>query len=427
MKEVEASRDELLRVVLEPEDKAAFYRELLLKHWLPLPETSSSLNCTVYAVDSSDRVIELAGGGVIHIARSAALSNRQDKARKLRLHAFYPPSDEELSEYRKLMREHLEHEVALEAIQNLSAGDTVLIDGSIFGRMTHVFRVLRIPGREDFMFNYIETFQALLETCIKKNILLLGVAKDSRSTLLKDALLTELLLKKIEKYDPETQLKIIALLRNLHREIRTVSEIARKIPDIVYEKIRYILKELLYRMPDYKLIMTSRVGTGYSHPLRLELSRVSSGFVEMIFTPKQRAKLARKIVANLPAGKADEQRTHKTLEHIASYPPVTVLYVKFTENDLPLRVDVVHRDIKEWQIEEYTGFVVKGWKQVVIRCLGLLSSLYAGLKNYNVLLTCVDQYVKFTRQSRDYYKSKIESSLNTLIQQSRGVRRVSFP
>jgi len=438
VKEVNIRKDKILNVILEPEERCEFYRQLLSRRWLPLPPEKIPTENRVYAIDSSDGVIELAGGGVIYVVRSATLSNKRDDEtiRKLELDAFYPPSDEKLSEYRKLMREHLEHLTALEAAKNLGQGDFILIDGSIFGRMNHVFRALDIPGKEDFMLTYVETLYNLFDTCIEKNITLVGVAKDSRSTLLRESLLAELLLEKTRNYDTELRMEIMTILRDIRRRPRqafkTIQEIAKKVD----EDIRIILQELLDNMPDYKMIMASRMESGYTHPLKLELRNVASGFVEILFTPHRRSELVRTFIASLPQNKVSasiERTIYKALEHMVTYPAVATLYVRFAKNDIPLRIDIVNPDVEKWDLEEdgasgkYVRFASDGWKDVVHTVLGLLNGLYAGLKNYNVLLTLVDKYVKMTQNTKNLYKAKIESLLDTLIQQSRGARRVSFP
>jgi len=419
--EVKAARSELLKVILEPEDRARFYRELLLKRWHPLPKAAAP-ECTVYAVDSSDCLIELAGGGVIHVVRAAAISNRRGEVRKLGLHAFYPPPDKELVEYRKLVREHAEHVAALEAVRDLERGDALLVDGSLFGRMLHVFRPLRIPGREDFMVDYVETFSKLASECLRKCVLLVGVAKDSRSSLLRVALLSELAMERARELGQDALAAVASLLKRLRRRPR---DAAKLLPSWAQGELRDILLEVLDRTPDYKVIIASGVGSGFSPPLRLELKRVSSGFMEAVLDPRRRRELAEKIAARLPSN-VSEREVREALGNIASYPPVAALYVKLAEGDLPLRVDIVHPDVLKWSSEP-AGFAVGEWHGLTTATLALLCELYAGPRNYNVLLTRVDRYVKMTRQSREQYKSTIESVLNTLIQQSRGVRRVSFP
>ena len=92
-----SKKDYLLKVVSEPEKRASFYRSLLLKRWFALPPEIEIVDKEIYAIDSSDGIIELAGGGVIHIVRAEALSNRKNEIRELDLDAFYPPSDERLN------------------------------------------------------------------------------------------------------------------------------------------------------------------------------------------------------------------------------------------------------------------------------------------------------------------------------------------
>jgi len=440
VKEVDLQKDRILSVILEPEERCEFYRQLLSRRWLPLPSEKTFAENRVYAIDSSDGVIELAGGGIIHVARSMALSNKcgdeTKTIRKLELDAFYPPSDEKLSEYRKLVREHLEHLAALEASEKLGKGDFILIDGSIFGRMNHIFQTLDVAGKEDFMLSYIETFYNLFHTCMKKNITFVGVAKDSRSTILRESLLAELLLEKTRKHDVELQMEIMSILqslrRNPHQAPETIREIARKVSD----DICIILRELVDNTPDYKIIMASKMEPGYSHPLKLELQNVPSGFVESLFAPDRRSELVRNFIASLPQEKAStstEKVVYETLEHIAMYPAVASLYVRFAKNDIPLRIDIVHPDVEGWSLEEaglggkYVRFASARWESIVHTVLGLLNDLYAGLKSYNVLLASVDKYVRMTQKTKDLYKAKIESLLGVLIQQSRGVRRVSFP
>ena len=438
VKEVNILKDRILNMIQEPEERCELYRQLLSGRWLPLPPEKIPTKSKVYAIDSSDGVIELAGGGVIYVVRAAALSNKRgnEAIRKLKLDAFYPPSDEKLDEYRRLMREHLEHLTALEATRNLGQEDFILIDGSIFGRMNHVFQVLDIPDKEDFMSTYVETFYNLLDTCMKKNITLIGVAKDSRSSLLRKSLLAELLLKEIRNYESELQLEIMTILRYIQRSPRQAFRAIQEIVNKVDKDIYIILQELLDNTPDYKMIMASRMEPGYSNPLKLELRNVASGFVEILFTPSRRDELVRTFVASLPQNKVStdtEKRIYKALEHMTTYPAVAALYARFAKNDIPLRIDIVHPDIEKWSLEEcdpsgkYVNFASDGWEGVVYRVLGLLRGLYAGLKNYNVLLTSVDKYVKMTQNIKNLYKAKIESILDTLIQQSRGVRRVSFP
>jgi len=429
VKLVESKYDSLLRIITEPDEKIEFYHGLIEKYWYSLPTIKTLQHGCIHAVDSSDAIIELAGGGIIYIVRSASISNHKDELREIYLDAFYPKFTEDLNEYRRLMREHLEHKVALKAAKNLGKDDVILIDGSIFGRMSHVFVPINIPEREDFMISYVESFHKLLKTCVENRILLVGVAKDSRSTLLKEALLTKLLFEKISNYDMEIKLKIGNILPIIHRDPRKAIKLIEEMQGQIGAEIIDILKELLDPLPDSKIIISTGLEAGYSHPLKLTLKNLVRGLIEGIFKPEIRSEIARKFADKLPsnANQNNEMRVQRALEYMASYPPVESFYVKFKENDLPLRVDVVHEKIYELKTQDKISFINGDWEEITANVISILNQLYAGLRNYNVLLTLVDNYVKFRREYKDKYKSMMEKILGRLIEQSRGARRVSFP
>ena len=438
VEEVNRRRDELLRVVREPEDRAELYRDLLLPFWLELPPEAGAIDGEVYAVDSSDGVIELAGGGVIYVVRAASLSNKRDEVRKLMVDAFYPRSDESLSDYRKLAREHLEHLSALEVAQGLSSGDTILIDGSIFGRMSHVLKAIDIPGRQDFIIDYVEAFHELLATCMKRRVNLVGVAKDSRSSVLRQSLLIGRLINNLGKYDWRTQSDIIDFLKVLNRHPRKARSALRELRKELDKETEGILNELMDDTPDYKMILAAKVGAGYSHPLKLGVKILESGFVDILFSPEKWGSFIQSFIKTIvtdeePEKEPIEERVREALKRMASYPPVGTLYVKFSSNEIPLKIDIVHPDIEGWEVSNPEPRLIYPMPALgeglgkVTEVLGVLRALYAGLKNYNVLLTAVDKYVKIKFSVRELYKARIESLLGTLIQQSRGTRRVSFP
>jgi len=430
VKELKEKRNVLERVIWEPEERAYFYGKLLEKHWFTIPSTKFLKVPRIYAVDSSDGIIELAGGGVIHIVRAAALSNSGEKVRKLHLDSFYPRSNEGLVEYRKLMREKLEHEVALSVAKKLDEEDIILIDGSLLGRMLHVFNPLDVPGRGDVIVDYVNVFSSFLSACLQRNITLVGVAKDSKSSILREALLIELLLYTTKGYDQslrkELENLVVQVYKNPRQTIGKVASLSSRIDGSIVR----IFEELLDPTPDYKIIMATGLGKGYSHPLRLELRYFRENFIKAIFTPKKKLELVENFLNKLPSrGKIIQNvdAIYRAVEEIASYPPVASFYVRFRANDIPLRIDVVHPSIEKWSTDHLPPFVRKGWEQVVERVLKVLEQLYAGLKNYNILLKKVDEYVRFTKIHRDNYKRIIESLLGKLIEQSRGMRRVSFP
>ena len=110
----------------------------------------------VFAIDSSDGVIEHRNGGVIHISRGIGVSNDGEEIKDLSLEVFYPEGGRALREYRSLSRENIEHSVAIKCLEECNGNSFLLIDGSLYGRMLHVPEELPIRGEFPLIIEYIE-------------------------------------------------------------------------------------------------------------------------------------------------------------------------------------------------------------------------------------------------------------------------------
>ena len=82
--------------------------------------------------------------------------------------------------------EMLEFQVAIDALKSGLGCGTILIDGSLYGRLVHVPLESKVE-EERLVFLIISGFiRELLDLCRKNNVLLVGVAKESRSTAFRD-------------------------------------------------------------------------------------------------------------------------------------------------------------------------------------------------------------------------------------------------
>ncbi|MGC9107895.1 MAG: DNA double-strand break repair nuclease NurA, partial [Infirmifilum sp.] len=177
------------------------YKRMVVEKWRPLPLPLEVID-KIFAVDSSTGIVEVRGGGVVLVARSMALAPFSKSFRKLIVDALYPRDTRDFEEYVRLMREHIEHAVALESLED--EPEFILIDGSLYGRMIHVLMELDLEGREDFMFEYVRTYSDFLTQAVKRGVTVLGVSKDSRSTLFKE----ELLKKKVLEVASESGVEV---------------------------------------------------------------------------------------------------------------------------------------------------------------------------------------------------------------------------
>ena len=101
-------------------------------------------------------------------------------------------SKDELSKIKYLIgrkMELLEFQVAINSIKNGVDCKVVLLDGSLYGRAIH--NLIETKTREEIptLLKYFKVYKELLDLCKEKNILLVGVSKQSRSTFFRDFLL----------------------------------------------------------------------------------------------------------------------------------------------------------------------------------------------------------------------------------------------
>ncbi|MEM4501602.1 MAG: DNA double-strand break repair nuclease NurA, partial [Thermofilaceae archaeon] len=286
VEEVRRKRGEILRVAAGSADLASRYRELVRGVWVEGVEARNEFD-RVYAVDSSSDEIEVAGGGVILVTRAVALGANGRELRKLRVDAFFPRSIRDYEDFKRLLREHLEHEVALEAVEE--GADLVLLDGSLFGRMSHVVRELSVDGREGFLLDYVETYGQLLSRAVRKGVIIAGVSKDSKSTVLKEELLLFKLRKCLEGCPTGLAEKVLELWARLRRRpSQVLEEVRRLVREGLDPRIYELFEEAKSPVPDSKLLLLMNLGPGFTAPIRLTLERVQMGVIEVALTEETR-------------------------------------------------------------------------------------------------------------------------------------------
>ncbi|MEM2245557.1 MAG: DNA double-strand break repair nuclease NurA [Thermofilum sp.] len=425
VEEVRRKRGEILRVAAGSADLASRYRELVRGVWVEGVEARNEFD-RVYAVDSSSDEIEVAGGGVILVTRAVALGANGRELRKLRVDAFFPRSIRDYEDFKRLLREHLEHEVALEAVEE--GADLVLLDGSLFGRMSHVVRELSVDGREGFLLDYVETYGQLLSRAVRKGVIIAGVSKDSRSTVLKEELLLSELRKRLEGCPTGLAEKVLELWARLRRRpSQVLEEVRRLVREGLDPRIYELFEEAKSPVPDSKLLLLMNLGPGFTAPIRLTLERVQMGVIEVALTEETR------LVALLDAifekvsdelGPRFAENVNRVLAALRSYPAVLASYVIFSRGDDPVRVDIA---VNREDLAASTSRFVSSPPDSFIRVLRQLAFLYSGRTSYNVLLLEADKRVRATTETLDLYHKLAMKELGELIVHSRGERRYFVP
>ncbi len=413
---------------------AEWYKRLVLSKWNSLPRENTKVEA-VCAVDSSSGLIEASGGGVLLVTRALSLSVGGKQKRRLAVDALYPRNLMDFEDYVRLMREHLEHLVALDSLDEDPR--FILIDGSLYGRMIHVLKDLDLEDREDFMFTYVETYSSFLKEALKRGVTVVGVSKDSRSTLFKEEVLKEEAVK-VARESGINVSELLALWAGLKRRPREVlKEVRKKVSSGLYpERVYELFEEARSSTPDSKILLYAGPGEGYTTPLLLKISRVQAGQIEVALDESvsdQVEKLGRFFSKSRDKmGEEFEEKVKTLVSMLRGYPPVATFYTILGHGDDPIRVDVVSRELQELGVArnslaiDSSKFIDSDVKSVA-EVISLLKSMYAGVKGYNVLLMEADRRVKITEKSLEIYRGILMKELGEYFLPSRGERRAHYP
>ena len=408
--------------------------DALRRHWFPIAEVTAPEK-EVVAVDGSRGIRPFASGAVFYVARALAIFGK-DSYRTVDVDAFLSKAkstDIQVFVNRKM--EWLEFEAAVKAIEegNLS-NVAVLMDGSLFGRLSHLPRDQPAEGMRGFMVDYFETFHKLLTLSKKRNILLLGVSKDSRSSFLRDYLLNGILDRELKALGiPESvKLTLFRIFQDVFNTPSQAFESFGKLKDEHGEKLRkveQILWEAYSARTDHQLIRTYVEQPGHTIPIELSVAKRTYTLVEELQSNPRSyvSKHFKESMLESPVSEAFMRRACDILSDIPSFPTMVSFHVLLDKRDTPIRVDapswVFSRDTT---ISDFAGGrdlqVNLNW------IVSLLMKGYGGLKDYNIWLKRVDEKVRLTNEVMDsIYSSVLEKELDLTIIHSRGYRRVKYP
>ncbi|RLE65234.1 MAG: hypothetical protein DRJ38_04120 [Thermoprotei archaeon] len=425
------NKRELLRNLLLTRSRLTLFESILPKYWRKLPSVEE-FEGEIIAIDSSDATIEHRGGIVIHICRALALSNKGREERELKVTPFYSVDSINLTVFRNRMREHLEHVLAIKCIEKLpsESRSVILIDGSLYGRMAHLPRDSEIPGYQDFILDYINTYSELFRKAKRKNVLIIGISKDSRSRIYKRIILLEELVKKLEKSLAKRDviqqiLKAWNILwRNPRHALEKIKEI-KEVPPWVEEFFR----EALSPRPDASLITSLIDKPGYTAPALL---KTPAPALDSLANAIKRGELEKYIERSFSNAINDDvtvsMKALTILPKILEYPSIITFYYLPEKRDIPIRVDIPAWSLDE-DLEDFPRFsILKDPVYEIKTVLNILSRLYAGPRHYNILMENVDFKVKLRMSDvLNIYEPILSKELDFLIEHTRDMRRVRYP
>jgi hypothetical protein len=409
-------------------------KSAFLSEWRELP-TPLKQDLRVIAVDSGRSTREYAPGAFMYICRASAYTSWGETHRKVSSNAHMIASPREmLVDLVSLRSEHLEHQVALEAVQSAQDVDLVLLDGSLYGRITHVPISFNYPGERELYLRFMQTFIQLLEECRKRKILILGISKDSVARHLTRLLLgtvKEKVLNELEKalsseeFDQVTQLletekkQSIASVRFL-RELPLSADQHKTLWDLMYELRR--------PRPDFALIHAWAETKGYTTPIQpypdVPLFKYES---------KDPADYVRRRFANAYVDYSRDEDFENwavpVMKATFQLPTFVTVCAKLAYNDTPMRIDMPAFSV---------GLPTRLSQMSVSRMLDpppsrvqtILQTLlgeYGGPELYNVFLVHADREARLPlKDVTTLYEPLVEKELKISLTPRRRERRLRY-
>ena len=429
----EALREKILKGTPNPLNEK--FETYFTSSWIPLDDLGKfsvkpAGSLGVMAVDSSVYTNLMSTGGIFYVIRSLAAC--RDQSRKLlETDAFFTKAsflDAQRFIGRKM--ELFEFQVALAALKSTLACDSVLIDGSLYGRASHLPIETPIEDQRIMLLQYFQTYREFMDLCKQKGILLMGVSKESRSSFFRDYLLKQIFNETLGSLGPNVDPLDLQKLRPifdemLHHEesaLNKFSKIRQKYGSKL-ETIRLILEELASSRPDYQVIMNYAKTPGFTQPLLLGPSvNVARRFEQFLKDPGKYVRSYFPLTSR-KKGKDFVAWASNILQGLMTFPGIISLHLLLDVRDSPIRVDLPCWD---------HTFPRTGWpKPIDVNLEELLKVMvtgYCGLDCYNLWLKNVDERVRLKKRVVDtIYFPFMERLFGAKIIRGRGYRRVRYP
>ncbi|MDK2783490.1 MAG: hypothetical protein PWQ32_1079 [Thermococcaceae archaeon] len=378
----------------------------------------------VLAIDSSYQMERLKNGGLFYVVRALGI----DKNKEYRLLGadfdYVDGPTHEVTNIFSRKMEYLEIKLANEAISGGFSG-VVLIDGSLYGRISHLVIESPLSHERDFFLKYYKEVLRLFKLANRNNVMVIGISKESNSRFFRDFLVKQIVkLPSVRGKVPEDKAKhlISLVLDNRRRALEELDMLKHEYGDIGL--LNETVKELMVPRPDYQLLEISNLDPGYTIPLLLGPSkRWLRGLSQIESDPEGYIRTA---FPTLSMDKDFRGAAIKVLKQLRELPSIVSFHALLDKRDSPLRIDV-----PAFCLGLSKKFHDVGWpepinKNILDDVLSIVVTGYGGLEYHNIWLWKVDKEVKFHRKEfDDMYLSKFKEVVEVDIN-ARDYRRVKL-
>ncbi len=385
-------------------------------HWHPF-ESEGARNMDpcksqVAAVDGSRAIRALSGGADWVIAQALLIG--PNGLRESAVDTFLLRGEIErpaVDRFAALLMRSLELDLALKFVE-IGAGQTLILDGSLYADLPYLLYRLAIGGYEDFPLKVLEQYLELFDLCQKREVLLLGISKSARSAVLGHALLDRSC-SLVSSIPQQTDLDASKLI-----EADVQEDVEVSLSDSMRGNQRRGVRSGMNGLPtDGELMHRWTKGTGLTDPVLLGSS--SFGYAGAMAEEKLTSQINQTLHEPQP-----HPYLQQVLERLLNAPAIGTFYVRLAPGEDALRVDALASTFgrDDLRLLGFTRTLVS--YTTALPLVQHLLGEYGGFSVYNAALYVVDKEIRLHAATVDHiYLSVLQRQLGQLIRYDRSTRR----
>ena len=309
-----------------------------------------------------------------------------------------------------LLMRSLELDLALKFAQS-GAGNLLLLDGSLYADLPHLLYGLAVPGREDLPLVVLRRYLDLFACCEARGILLLGLAKSARSTVLGRAILDGASGVAVAQAH-DTQAMALGPVLGDALEGAPGADVA------VLSPASHVRDSTFAGLPtDAEILHRWTSGAGFTRPVLLGTTSFGHRRGTVMTDP---ASLAKQVTGGQLS--AAEQR--EILERLRTAPAIGTFYARLAPGEDALRVDALAGAFgrRDQHLLDFSHRVLPC--EAALPLMQRLLGDYGGASVYNAALYVVDREVRLHAETVDrVYLSVLRRQLDVPVQYDRSTRR----
>lgn len=321
-----------------------------------------------------------------------------------------------IDRFASLLMRSLELTLALDFVRS-KAGNLLLLDGSLYSDLPYLLYNLTIGGYEDLPLKVLEQYLELFDLCQQQDVLLLGIAKSTRSTILGRALLDNAASGGQPGYPQADTLQELD------------ADVQREAIKIGFDEGHRLHPAKPgwdgQRLPsDGELLHRWTKGSGFTEPVLL--GSASFGHESALLAARLASRAKMSLGDPDPTALRDrlQERLSPIQERLLAAPAIGTFYLRFAPNDDVLRVDALASSFgkEDVRLLEFAHVLLP--YSTALPIVQRLFGEYGGLSVYNAALYVVDQEVRLHRETVDHvYLQILRHQLGYPVQYDRSAQR----